>query len=164
MRLEKGEAKAIATLLKIFIVLVIISAIMYSSCNAQKLKDYTPSAVFTFLAGASDGLRDASLYRMDGASDFWNGKHSWTNKYKNHDIVQGRAYWGSTSFLVWTTDGAHVSNLLTHQFNGMALAYMPQDNNKKLGHIFLKVLAYNLVRQASHYIVYDMIFKTQGYD
>ena len=129
------------------------------SC-AQNFKDYLPSMICTFLGGSSDGLRDASMYRMDGYSQFWNGKNSWNNKYKNGDINQGPAYFGSTSFLAFTTDGPHLSNMVTHQFNGMAMALMPEDGNKKLGHVFLKVLAYNAVRQAGHSVVYGLIFKS----
>lgn len=128
------------------------------------IKKYIPSILSVFGAGLTDGFRDASMYRMDGANNFWNGKQSWLNKYKNRDITQGRAYFGSTSFLVWTTDAPHGFNILTHQFNGMALAFMPPDNNKRFLHILLKVAAYNTIRQVGHYIVYDLIYKPQGFD
>ncbi len=144
---------------KLLLTLCVLLSLAATPTQAQKLKDYFITAGFTFLAGASDGLRDASMYRMDGRSNFWNGKQSWYNKYKNRDIKQGPAYWGSTNVLVFTTDAPHLANFFTHQFNGMALAYMPQDNNKKLGHIFLKVLAYNAIRQVSHTLVYDVMFK-----
>lgn len=148
-------------LLIMFLFFILLSA---KRCFGQKIKQYIPAATFTFLSGLTDGLRDASLYRMDGYGNFWNGKQSWLNKYKNHDIHQGTAYFGSTSFLVFTTDGAHLSNLFTHQFSGMAMAYMPQDQNKRFGHIFLKVAAYNLIRGAAHELVYSVIFKPQGRD
>ena len=141
----------------IFIMLLALSSTGYS----QELKDYLPSIICTFLGGTTDGLRDASMYRMDGYGSFWNGKNSWKNKYNNGDIKQGPAYFGSTSFLAFTTDGPHLSNMFTHQFNGMAMAFMPQDNNKKFGHVFLKILAYNAVRQAGHTVVYGLIFKTK---
>ncbi len=125
----------------------------------QKFKEYLPSLICTFLGGGSDGLRDAAMYRMDGYGKFWNGKNSWNNKYRNGDMAQGPAYFGSTSFLAFTTDGAHLANMFTHQFNGMAMAFMPDDSNKKFGHVFLKVLAYNAVRQVGHSVVYGLIFK-----
>jgi hypothetical protein len=147
------KMKRLSLLMLLFVVLTAKSA------TSQSLKDYLPAIAFTFLGGASDGLRDASMYRMDGMGNFWNGKDSWNNKYKNRDKTQGPAYFGATSFLAFTTDGPHLSNMITHQFAGMAMAYMPQDNNKKLGHVFLKVLAYNAVRQLGHSLVYDVIFK-----
>ena len=139
----------------IFITLLALPSISY----CQQFKEYLPSLICTFLGGTTDGLRDASMYRMDGYGSFWNGKNSWRNKYKNGDFKQGAAYFGSTSFLAFTTDGAHLSNMATHQFNGMAIAFMPPDSNKKFGHVLLKVLAYNAVRQAGHSFVYGMIFK-----
>ncbi|WP_297818528.1 hypothetical protein [Segetibacter sp.] len=140
--------------------LMLLMLLAFSSVSyGQKIKDYLPSLICTFLAGSSDGLRDASMYRMDGYGKFWNGKNSWSNKYKNNDMRQGPAYFGSTSFLAFTTDGPHLSNMVTHQFNGMAVAFMPSDENKKFGHVVLKVLAYNAVRQAGHSLVYGLIFK-----
>jgi hypothetical protein len=141
----------------VLLMLLALSTVSYG----QTFKDYLPSLICTFLAGNSDGLRDASMYRMDGANKFWNGKNSWNNKYKNGDIRQGDAYFGSTTFLAFTTDGPHLTNMFTHQFNGMAMAFMPYDENKKLGHVFLKVLAYNAVRQAGHSLVYGLIFKSK---
>jgi hypothetical protein len=39
---------------------------------------------------------------------FLDVNHSWRNKYKNKDHRQGRAFFGSTTFLVWLTDGWHL--------------------------------------------------------
>lgn len=138
---------------------IILIILLPLSVLGQSFKQYLPSIAMTFGAGLTDGLRDASLFRMDGYSKFWNGKQSMDNKYKNGDINQGAAYFGSTTFLVWTTDGAHLANMFTHQFQGMALAYAPYDENKKFFHVFLKVAVYNVVRQIGHSLVYDMIYK-----
>lgn len=148
----------------LLIMFILFLTMMISRCFGQNIKQYIPAATFTFLSGLTDGLRDASMYRMDKYGSFWNGKESWTNKYKNHDIHQGAAYFGSTSFLAFSTDGAHLSNLFTHQFTGMAMAYAPEDNNKRFFHIFLKVAAYNVIREIGHEIIYDIVFKQQGRD
>lgn len=129
------------------------------SCFGQSnFKKYFPSMALTFASGLTDGARDGFMYRADNMGQFWNGKQSFNNKYKNGDINQGAAYFGSTTFLVFTTDAAHMSNMLTHQFTGMALCYVPYDENKKFWHVFAKVAAYNLIRQAGHSIVYSLIF------
>jgi len=39
---------------------------------------------------------------------FLDVKVSWKNKYKNRDEKQGRKFFGSTTFLVWLTDGWHL--------------------------------------------------------
>lgn len=43
--------------------------------------------------------------RLD--SYWWNFNISWQNKYKNLDPSQGPRFFGSTTFLVWTTDAWH---------------------------------------------------------
>lgn len=133
-------------------------------CHAQSIKSYIPSATCIFIAGLSDGLRDASMYRMDGYGNWWNGKDSWLNKYKNHDIKQGPAFWGSTSIFVPITDAPHASDLLTHQADNMAALLMPVDNNKRFWHLMLKAGAETLIRTSAHYFMYDIVFKPQGRD
>ncbi len=39
--------------------------------------------------------------------DWWSEHKSWINKYKNGDPNQGPAFFGSTTFLVFMTDGWH---------------------------------------------------------
>ena len=39
---------------------------------------------------------------------FLDANFSWQNKYKNRDYKQGRRFFGSTTFLVWLTDGWHL--------------------------------------------------------
>jgi len=39
---------------------------------------------------------------------FLDANFSWQNKYKNRDYKQGRRFLGSTTFLVWLTDGWHL--------------------------------------------------------
>ena len=81
-------------------------------------RDIAPLAL-TFFAGMCDGTAEASYYHFDKMDhkygdlndQFWNGKISHQNKYKNFDPQQGPAYFGSTTFLVWTTDSYHLSRM-----------------------------------------------------
>ena len=41
-------------------------------------------------------------------TQFLDANFSWQNKYKNRDYKQGRRFFGSTTFLVWLTDGWHL--------------------------------------------------------
>jgi hypothetical protein len=43
---------------------------------------------------------------------FLNPQKSWLNKYKNNDPALGPKFFGSKSFLVWTTDLWHLSKTL----------------------------------------------------
>ena len=76
----------------------------------------------SILAGLADGTRDTLSFRYDqsifpqgpgnqvlGAGEiFWNPAISWKNKWKNGDPAQGERFWGSSTFLVWTTDAWHL--------------------------------------------------------
>lgn len=137
---------------------VIMQAQQYKF-EQPKLKEYALPAIFTFFAGASDGLRDASLFYRVKDNGFFDGRNSWKRKYKNGDYKQGEAYLGSTSFLAFTTDGVHLSQAMTNQFNAWSMVTMPYDNNRKFSHLLLKVAAITAVRSIGHYAVYDLMFK-----
>lgn len=44
--------------------------------------------------------------------DWWNKNDSSKYKYKNGDPKQGPKFFGSTTFLVWTTDGWHFFQMI----------------------------------------------------
>jgi len=106
---------------KILILLFLLPAFVYS----QDLKHWASSNIATwsliFSAGAFDGFNqslefhydrvDAKLHLYD---KFWNPSISWTNKYKNGDPNQGVRFPFSTTALVWTTDGYHLTRFLSH--------------------------------------------------
>lgn len=46
--------------------------------------------------------------------EFWNPNKSWKNKYKNNDEKNGPAFFGSTTFLVFTTDAWHLFQFLSN--------------------------------------------------
>lgn len=48
-----------------------------------------------------------SIFRNAKSFSFF-GSNSWTRKYKDHNPQAGTAFWGSTTFLVWVTDGYHL--------------------------------------------------------
>lgn len=48
--------------------------------------------------------------------DFWNPSRSWRNKYKNGMEEDGAKFFGSTTFLVFITDGWHLFQFLCTSF------------------------------------------------
>lgn len=124
-----------------------------------KLKEYIPSGAAIFAAGVFDGVRDWSLFHAHGKGEYWDGAISHLNKYEDRDISKGPAYFGSTSLLAWTTDAPHLFNMLNHQASGIGLALLPYDPNKKIGHVLLKTLGYNIVRQLGQSLMYSVILK-----
>jgi hypothetical protein len=138
---------------------ILFFLILSFSGHSQKLKEHIPSAICVFLGGMSDGARDGTMFRNDGASSWWNGKVSWANKYKNNDPKQGPAFFGSTTFLVALTDAPHAFNLLTHQFNSAAIVLSPGMQGRTFGKKLLFALGYSVARQLGHTLVYEGFFK-----
>ena len=56
---------------------------------------------------------DSIFSKMSQKKQNWfNPKISWKNKYKNNDPKQGAKFFGSTTFLVWTTDAWHFFQMI----------------------------------------------------
>jgi hypothetical protein len=124
-----------------------------------KFRNYLPSGVAIFIAGAMDGFRDYSLFHAHGKGEWWDGAISHNNKYRNGDRFQGPAYFGSTNIFAWTTDAPHFFNMLNHQATGIGMALLPSDPNRRIGHLILKSIAYNIVRQAGQSLIYSVVYK-----
>lgn len=64
---------------------------------------------FFILSSLAKALMDLSAEgNLDGWGDWFDKDKSWRNKYKNGDPKQGEKFFGSTTFLVWLTDGWHL--------------------------------------------------------
>ena len=60
---------------------------------------------------------------------FLDANFSWQNKYKNRDYKQGKKFFGSTTFLVFLTDGWHLfKSLMLLCFCAAIVYYKPLIN------------------------------------
>ena len=71
-------------------------------------------AGFGLVAGISYGLNQMSAHHPNDLPSGWNRQYwdnsiSWQNKYKNGDPSAGPKFPLSTTALVWTTDGYHMT-------------------------------------------------------
>jgi hypothetical protein len=93
-----------------------------------------------FVGGAFNGVSDALahkysstvFYKSPANNQFWNPQVSWENKYRDWPIDDRPAYFGSTTFLAWTTDGWHMTK--TGQLKSMQVAmvlYKPEKEIRK---------------------------------
>lgn len=71
-----------------------------------KVREHVAPAVLVFVSGAFEGSMDFLDFYYDKPNQFWNPDISWTNKYKNRDVAQGKTFAGK--YMVWTTDGWHM--------------------------------------------------------
>ena len=65
----------------------------------------------------------SSIFSMKN-DNFWNPAYSWTNKYKNNDPHAGSKFFGSTTFLVWLTDGWHMFKFIRNLLLWMAIVFV----------------------------------------
>lgn len=83
-------------------------------------KKNIPSYSLTFTAGFLNGIQDILAHKYEQSKftswgwneQFWNAEISWINKCDpaiNPDIQCLPKYFGSTTFLAWTTDGWHMT-------------------------------------------------------
>jgi len=82
----------------------------------KKKKQYLVQGSLALASGALDGVKDIVQFKYHKFRDvhpnaneqFWNPQVSWKNKWKNGDINQGEKFFGSSTFLVATTDSFHL--------------------------------------------------------
>jgi hypothetical protein len=76
------------------------------------------SLILVILAGMLNGVMDVLTMRYNTSvfkrmpkewEYFFNPSLSWRNKWKNGDPNRGEKFFGSSTFLVWTTDAWHLA-------------------------------------------------------
>lgn len=110
--------------------ILLISILLLAGCSTLKKVDtgtefkeaynYKKAilpASLAFASGASYGFHETSVHHPDRFpaswnKQFWDNRESWRNKYRNGDPTCGPAYFGSTTFLAWTTDSKHLFGTL----------------------------------------------------
>lgn len=86
--------------------------------EATPFRREVPALVTSLLAGVANGFAEELQHHpsefhntfKNANKDFWNSpEETWTNKYKNGDVSQGAAFFGSTTVFASFTDGYHAS-------------------------------------------------------
>lgn len=114
-----------------------------------------------FMSGACGGALEVFKNHPNRIPDSWNKQFwdpslSWTNKYKNNDPEQGRAFVGSMGPLVWVTDGYHLTSMGHKVFGlstGVSIGY--KANNWK------QVALNTLIGSIGYSIGFYGIYKTK---
>jgi hypothetical protein len=129
--------------------------------NKEDWKSLVPMTV----AGMADGVneeishhyRDFKRIFPNASDQFWDPKISWTNKYKNGDYTQGRKFFGSTTFLVWTTDGYHMTRMVK---NTMIVTSIGLNVGSKRGfkHFAKRAIMHTAAYHLGFFLTYDLAF------
>lgn len=95
--------------MKVALLIVLIS----TQLMAQRYQPRYASFVLSAVSGASWGIHETSVHHPNRFPEswnkqFWDNSLSWRNKYQDGNPTMGPKYWGSTSFLAWTTDAKHL--------------------------------------------------------
>lgn len=126
-----------------------------------KLKEHIIPVSLMLLSGASDGLRDAVLFKNDRVltklkvNQHWWGPESWKNKYKNGDPLQGAKFPGSTSLFVFVTDANHFFKFTNNLFTAGTIAIKIGQQRKKWWVYIVEGLAYWGVNRVGFYLTYN---------
>jgi len=121
------------------------------------------SILLVFISGLSEGLNQAYLFHFSEVKKVFAhivpNDEAWTLKYKNGDPKQGAKFFGSTTFLVWTTDPYHFTRMATRVT--FMLAFLLVGINRKFRD-WLKLLGIcvtlYLIWMASFHLIYTLIF------
>lgn len=134
-----------------------------------QLKKELPSLITAYLAGSLDGTTETvrwHYYDFESVfpkanSQFWNPKYSSQNKYKDGITGNGPKYFGSTTFLAWTTDGYHLLRTSRNVLLLTTITIHPREKKswkRYVGNIILHTIAY----QAGFHTTYGLVFKSLG--
>lgn len=155
---------------------ILVFILFFQVSQAQiKLKSYIIPGSMMFLSGMLDGSVESIHYHYDrgfkpqapNANDqFWNPELSWRNKYKNGDPAQGPKFFGSTSALVFTTDGYHALRTARNVLNTFTIVYGINSTctgkktfKKKLKKMAIDAIVLTAMRTVGFYTTYNFIFK-----
>ena len=115
-----------------------------------------------FFSGAADGIAETIKFHPDAFfathpnanRQFWDGRISWENKYRNGDPAQGRAYIGSTTWLAWTTDGYHLTRTTGNVFLFGSITVSIFEKRRKWWTYPIEFVAGGLARSAGFHATY----------
>jgi hypothetical protein len=95
----------------------------------------------------------------DANMEWWNPELSWPNKYKNGDPAQGPAYFGSTTFLAWSTDGYHLARSIRSAMIMTGVLLTPDLKGQRWYIYIAKAVMYSVAYTSGFHLSYSLIFK-----
>ena len=92
-----------------------------------------------------------SIFSNAGQYSFW-GKDSWIRKYKYGNHALGPKFFGSTTFLIWLTDGWHMVKMIWMVTVFVAIVFLD-------AYTQTLVWYYNLLEVVVLLLVYGSVFE-----
>lgn len=160
----KRAALLLASLVVIFICHSQGPAEEIKKIRKKRITNYAITGSMVLLAGAADGFNQALQFQYSGfkkafpgANDkFWKPALSGANKYKNGDPSQGARFPGSKTWLVFATDGYHLTRFTEHLFMSGAVAFKIAGHEKKKWYKYVvEAASYWLVNRVGFSLTYN---------
>ena len=138
--------------------------------NAPKMWNYKRTLIgcgVAFIGGVANGYHETILNHYPqfkkahpNANDqFWNPEISWLNKYDDFNRYgKKEAYFGSTTFLAWTTDAYHLSSVISNTSLIGATCIITIGEKRKWWEYGIDILAMSLSRSAGFHLIYSKIY------
>ena len=142
----------------------IILLLLPITLAAQKLDWLKPTKnqqqifLLQFVSGFADGTNQAIVHhRLGEGTDFWDIRYSWKNKYEDFDKGDTRAaYPGSKTWLVFTTDGFHLTRFVGRSADVATICISIGDSWKEVKQ---KFIAATLGRSAGWVLSYYVVWR-----
>ena len=127
------------------------------------------SFTLIFLAGVFEGYMDVLQFHWGKFLKnhkcnvwYWNPKLSWENKYKDNDPKKGEKFLGSTTVMVFLTDGWHLMKWFRNisLFSSLPFFvynYIPISNNIWL--VILYAFGMYGINRIGFNLIYKLIYK-----
>lgn len=144
------------------LILLLISSFGYSQENPYKItKNDIMIGVLQAISGSADAVNQAVVHHKFGAGNqFWDNKVSWLNKYKEDRKTP--KYFGSTSVLIWTTDGFHLTRFIDRTATiasvGISFAELQQYAKKDMWIVIVKKIVISYVTNRIFFtVIYNQL-------
>lgn len=153
--------------MKTTILLLFITASCYAQDAWWKLEKRDIFAASTaFFASSFEGTAETLKWHYDEFEnalpetdpEYWNPELSWKNKYADGTPESGPKYFGSTTFLAWTTDGYHLMRTSRNLMFGATLFLTPR-KDFDWRNMVVRIVAYSLAYQAGFHLAYTLVFR-----
>lgn len=139
-----------------------------ASAQIDWKREILPLTCF-FVAGTLEGTAETLKWHYwefeamhpNANADLWNPQLSWTRKYKGGNPANGPAYFGSTTFLAWTTDPYHAMRTSKNVLLMTGLLLTPDLKGQKWYIYLLKAAMYTAAYTSGFHLTYSLLYNSK---
>lgn len=119
------------------------------------------STIFILVSGVSEGFNQAYLFHFAKVQvkfpNLKSNNEAWKNKYKAN--LKTPKFFGSTTFLVWTTDPYHFTRMVSRVLFFIGFVLIGIEFLIIWKALIIAFLSYTIIWTGGFHLVYSIIFK-----